>query len=235
MSNVCCPTDKGVPDVEYAATGNKYYITGPIDSKKGVLMIADIFGIDIDNSKRYMDHLAAEGFLVVAPNFFGRRCWPTSQWPPNYESEEWQSFFNYVINFDAHIGHAYEAAKLMRKLGVEKISSVGMCWGANISVRLAREKVVDAVLTPHPSLLTVESLKDYTGPLGILFSKDEPLQDEIREALKDYPSKCVCESYDQLDHGFLCGRYGYDENNKEQMKQLDAAEKSSIDFLKAVL
>ncbi|EPY40214.1 hypothetical protein AGDE_03714 [Angomonas deanei] len=231
----CCPTDKGVPDVEYAPAGVTYYMVGPVDSKKGVLIVGDIFGIDIDNSKRYLDKLAAEGFLVVFPDFFGKKAWPVNNWPPDFESESWKVFHTYITDIDHHMKVANQTAKMMRQLGVQKICSVGMCWGTGVALRLAKEKTVDAILTAHPSFFTPESLEGYSGPIGVLFSKDEPHQEEIRAALKNHPSKAVCETYDKLDHGFLAARYEYEEGNEEQKKQLDAAEKSSFDFLHEVL
>lgn len=77
---------------------------------------------------------------------------------------------------NSHIDALIRAAvKDLRADGCTSFSIIGQCWGAWIAVQAASEE--DAVFLaaggPHPSMMSIETVKDVRCPLILLASKDE--------------------------------------------------------------
>ncbi|EPY26164.1 hypothetical protein STCU_06289 [Strigomonas culicis] len=173
----CCPTDAPPVRNPYNPTGDAFYMTGPIDSKRAVLIVGDIFGV-LPNAKRYADVLAKEGYLVLYPDFMGDRAWDEHSWPPNFESEEFKKFYAFITDYQHHMVLARRACALLRRLGVEKIATIGMCWGARVAFDLAGEGLVEAASSAHPSRFTAEVMAPAARvPICVLPSKDENAED----------------------------------------------------------
>lgn len=236
MTQRCCPTDKGPAKCPYTPQGGQYYLTGPLDSKKGILLVSDIFGLH-PNACRYADVLAKAGFLVLMPDFFGPRVWPADNWPPNFESEEWKSFWGFCSDFEkTHLPIGRNGVAVLRKLGCTKIASMGMCWGSRIAFDLAAEKLVEAAGTSHPSILSADSVKAAKTPLLIMHSKQEPPYEDVEAVVKASPFKInVYERYNHLEHGFFGARFDYDDATPEEQKEIKDATEKSLKFFQAAL
>lgn len=235
MSSTCCPTDKGPAKCPYTPQGEQMYITGPLDSRKGIVLVGDIFGMH-HNSLRYADILGQAGFLVVMPDFFEKQAWPADAWPPDASSDKWKNFWSFCQDFPTHLVKARKAAALLRQMGCTKIASMGLCWGSRLAFDLAGEKLVDAAATAHPSILTADAVKKAETPLCIMHSKDEPPFEDVEAVVRASKFKSnVYERYSALSHGFFGSRFDYDACTAEELKQMRAATEKSLQFFREVL
>lgn len=179
------------------------YRTGPEDSKRGIIGVYDIFGFhptayqffDVYILEALSYHyysifsetkgkianlflqrlaLANGGFQVSVPHMFTVDS-PAAQLLGNRPAlVEWVSKHGDYKN--SHLDAVIRAAvEDLRADGCTSFSIIGQCWGAWIAVQAASEEdsVFLAAGGPHPSMTTIETVKDVRCPLIILASKDE--------------------------------------------------------------
>jgi dienelactone hydrolase len=204
----CCPTTVKPVASGYTAAGADFYITG--SGPRGIIFITDIFSRH-PNAFQFADYLAGAGFTVVMPDFFpGGTEWPASDFPPKdgFQSPAWQSFYARITNVPPFLAIVKRAAELLKRLGVQSIGAVGLCWGGKIALRALADGTVQSAASPHPSFLTAEDGAAATGPVCLLLSKDEAPLLDVKEALdaKPFAAKNVFLRFDDLFHGFLGAR-----------------------------
>ncbi|XP_030623005.1 carboxymethylenebutenolidase homolog [Chanos chanos] len=127
-----CPCDLG-DKIEYKGLGQevqiehvKAYLVKPTaPSKKAILVIQDIFGWQLSNTRFMAEVLASHGYIAVCPDFFLGKA----PWDPK---EDWAKFPAWLetrspkaINKEVDVVLKY----LKEKCGVERIGVVGFCWG----------------------------------------------------------------------------------------------------------
>lgn len=231
MSTTCCPTDKGPAKCKYELEGNSMYMAGSLGATKGVVIISDIFGL-LPNSLRYADVLGNAGFLVIVPDFFGSDAWLSEDYPPDREGEKWKRFFKICNDFDRHLPRAKNAVNVLRKMGCSRVAVIGMCWGSRLAFDLAAENLVEAAATAHPSILSPDAVKSaLQKPMCIMLSKDEGPFEEVEAVAKTSTfSHSIYTRYQKLPHGFFGCRFEYDDCTNEEMDELKAAIKTSINF-----
>ncbi|OWK02317.1 CMBL [Cervus elaphus hippelaphus] len=110
-----CPCDIG-HRIEYGGLGHevqvehvKAYLTKcPVDAGKAVVVIQDIFGWQLPNTRYMADMIAGNGYTTIVPDFFvGQEPW--------HPSGDWSTFPEWLKTRNA------------RK--IDKIGVVGFCWG----------------------------------------------------------------------------------------------------------
>lgn len=75
----------------------------------------------------------------------------------------------------------FAAARAIRSAGYSKLGAVGFCFGGWGILRLAQEKLVDAVVCAHPSWVTKEDFDGLEVPVMILApEKDMQFSGEIK-------------------------------------------------------
>ena len=234
-SNRCCPTDATAANCVYHPTGEDFYISGPLDSKAGIVIVSDIFGM-LPNSKRIADVFAKEGYLAIMPDFFGSKAWDYRKWPPDFEGEEWKTFLAFASDFARHRPRVDHAIQVLRKLGVQKVGIVGMCWGAVLAFQAAADGTVNAVATAHPSFFTPATVKSAKTPVLVMPSQDEPPFDDVEAAVNAHPVEPhVYKRFDKIPHGYFGARYDPDTYTPEQMEEVEEARHMTLDFFKKTL
>jgi len=229
----------------YTSKGFTGYIAGnPATSKRGVVMIQDIFG-NHPNVYQFADVIASNGFVVAVPDMFpNNTAWPQTNWPPNYQSEEWQAFYGKISQFDSFVPKVKQAVDLLTGMGCESVGCVGLCWGVKPAICALKAKIVKAVVGPHPSFFCLDDVKDANGPICLLLSRDEaPLLDVKEELEKNqFAEKNVFLRFDELYHGFLGARgpleKSFDFNYTADdvvTKRIAEASDAAINFLKLTL
>ncbi|CAJ1038769.1 hypothetical protein NXY56_008267 [Leishmania guyanensis] len=228
--NRCCPTEKGPAKCDYTPVGGDFYMVGPHNSKAGVVVVSDIFGM-LANSKRLADMLAEQGYLVVMPDFFGAQAWPMSEWPADFESARWIQHKAKISKFDTFAPRMENAIALLRQMGCAKVGVIGMCWGANLTFMMAAQGKIDAAATAHPVNLTSDNVKAAKVPVLVMPSKDEPPMDEVEAAIDAHSvAPHVYVRFGSLPHGFFGARYDPDAYTPEERKDVETARGLLVDF-----
>eukprot|EP00069_Balaena_mysticetus_P001084 bmy_15023T0 len=96
-----CPCDIG-HRIEYGGLGHevqvehiKAYLTkSPVDAGKAVIVIQDIFGWQLPNTRYMADMIAGNGYTTIVPDFFvGQEPW--------HPSGDWSTFPEWLKTRDA--------------------------------------------------------------------------------------------------------------------------------------
>ncbi|KAM6971478.1 carboxymethylenebutenolidase homolog [Tautogolabrus adspersus] len=127
-----CPCDIG-DRMEYGGLGQevqiehiKAYVVKPsAASDKAIIVIHDIFGWELPNTRYMADMLAANGYTTVCPDFFvGREPWtPSHDWSTLQEWIKERSPTDLKKEVDAMLRF------LKEQCGAKHIGVVGFCWG----------------------------------------------------------------------------------------------------------
>uniref|UniRef100_A0A452HM67 Carboxymethylenebutenolidase homolog n=1 Tax=Gopherus agassizii TaxID=38772 RepID=A0A452HM67_9SAUR len=127
-----CPCDIG-DRFEYGGLGHevqvehiKAYVCKPsISTGKAVIVIQDIFGWQLPNTRYMADMLAANGYIAICPDFFvGQKPWEPS--------DDWSTFNDWMKTRDASKvdREADVVLKYLKKqCNAKKIGVIGFCWG----------------------------------------------------------------------------------------------------------
>ncbi|KAG0207065.1 hypothetical protein BGX28_001608 [Mortierella sp. GBA30] len=187
----------------------KTYRTGPKDSKRGIIAIYDIFGFH-PTGIQFFDRLAMAhgGFQVSAPHFF-EEYMPMNLLGDRPALMAWLSKHGDYkkCHFDDLIRTAVAD---LRADGCTSFSIFGQCWGAWIAVQAASEDDSPFLAAggPHPSMMSVELVKDIKCPLILLPSKDEDDMNPVIDAVnnKNFAVKSEQKRFPNMHHGWTGGR-----------------------------
>uniref|UniRef100_A0A7S3PQP2 Dienelactone hydrolase domain-containing protein n=1 Tax=Aplanochytrium stocchinoi TaxID=215587 RepID=A0A7S3PQP2_9STRA len=184
-----------------------------------VIAIHDIFGFGTSRTHHLCDELANEGYLVVAPCFYGEDLMPVSGW------------FSAFTNSRRALGRVrYPWAKVSPKLDLVmnyiktetayaelKVGLVGFCWGSWAVFHACASDQFSCGASFHPSLnLTLvhgESLQalceNVKSPQLLMPAFPDP--GSVREngkvinilRKKDFGDQCMVKDFSkQVNHGF---------------------------------
>ncbi|KAF8440830.1 dienelactone hydrolase endo-1,3,1,4-beta-D-glucanase [Boletus edulis BED1] len=214
-----------------------YFVSGvsePTSKSFSVVLLTDVFGLEVVNSKLIADRIASalacdvwvpdlfNGQPAIKPDSMEAQLLPDHPGPwPLWDKLR---FYARVI---WNIGSFYRARpsvvtprtakfiKSVREQNIyDKVGAVGYCFGAGIAVRLVPFKALDSIVLCHPSLLTEASIKAIDVPTAwacaeedMALSKAMRLNAEaIFAARKDRPDFVPYEFVDYMGtvHGFAC-------------------------------
>lgn len=182
----CCKQGsfhKGTPKgTETTVAGRKAYVTGPEDAKAAVLLIADVFGWALNNTRVLADGYAEGiGARVYVPDFFDGEALPTEI----MDDPEKRAKFDLMAFLGKH--HPRNAAyPLVEPVAKEikskhgKLGAIGFCWGAPSTLWLGGPgKIADAVAFAHPSVTETSDFEALEKPgLFLCAEIDQQLTDE---------------------------------------------------------
>ncbi|NWS04920.1 carboxymethylenebutenolidase homolog [Motacilla alba alba] len=127
-----CPCDIG-DRFDYGGRGQEvqvghikaYVCKPPASADKAVIVIHDIFGWQLPNTRYIADMLTTNGYIAICPDFFvGQEAWKPSN--------DWASFEDWVKTRDAgKIDKEVDVVLkyLKEQCGAKKIGVIGFCWG----------------------------------------------------------------------------------------------------------
>jgi carboxymethylenebutenolidase len=179
-----------------------------------IVLIHEIFGLS-DWAKEMVDELAAQGYIVVAPDLlsgFGPNGGGTSEFPGQDAVTKAVS----GLNPDGVTADVDAAADYGKNLPAAngKLASVGFCWGGGKSFAFATQrKDLSAAFVfygPGPADVTTITAPVY----GFYAGNDARIGATIpatTEAMKAAGKKYQPVTYDGAGHGFM--RAGEDPNN----------------------
>ncbi|XP_053268703.1 carboxymethylenebutenolidase homolog [Pleuronectes platessa] len=135
-----CPCEIG-DRMEYGGLGQElqiehiqaYVVKPATASDKAVIVIQDIFGWQLPNTRYMADMLAANGYIAVCPDFYVGKA----PWSP---SDDWSTFQAWLEDKKpTNINKEVDAVLryLKEQCGANHIGVVGFCWGGAATHYLA--------------------------------------------------------------------------------------------------
>ena len=159
MIGCCCPSgSEPALKEDYNPKGAIEMVDGlPIyyigQGEKAIIFAYDLFGFDSGRTKQMCDELAAEGYLVILPDFF-RHDGLKSR-----DMEGFFGFFRLISRFRRN--NSWEKGSqdfnkriypFLEKKGVKKIGMLGTCWGSYYVFKASAEGKITSAANFHPSL-----------------------------------------------------------------------------------
>lgn len=180
----------------------------PSGSGGGVLLLPPIFGVTA-GIKAFADSIAAEGFVVVAPDMF----WRTLPGPLAYEGVDRERAQERYRNFDVAQG----VRDLEQMIGwlrgrsdvVGGVGVVGLCFGGRYAFLAAAGRGADAAVSYHGTFIEahVDECPRIGGKVSLHFGESDPhvpmaQVERIREAARTNPNIEI-HTYAGAGHGFM--------------------------------
>ncbi|KAL8148963.1 endo-1,3;1,4-beta-D-glucanase-like [Apium graveolens] len=181
--------------------GLKAYVSGSSNSKQAILLVSDVYGYESPNLRKLADKVANAGFYVVVPDFMHGEPYD----PDNVEKPipVWLN----THNTDRGCEDAKPAIAALKSQGITTIGAAGFCWGAKVVVELTKSSHIQAAVLLHPSLTTLDDIKDVKVPMAILgaeIDKNSPpeLMRQFGEILTSTKVKSFVKIFPGVAHGW---------------------------------
>ncbi|KAK2886411.1 carboxymethylenebutenolidase homolog [Channa argus] len=208
-----CPCDIG-DRMEYGGLGQevqidhiKAYVVKPSTaSDKAIIVIQDIYGWQLPNTRYMADMLATNGYIAVCPDFYvGKEPWsPSNDWSKFQEWLEDKKPTNINKEVDAVLKY------LKEQCGVKHTGSVGFCWGGVATHYLALQYPdIKAGVSVYGIVREQEDRYELKSPTLFIFGEKDAvipldqvnaLEEKLKEKCKvDYQVKI----FPGQTHGFV--------------------------------
>jgi len=187
-----------------------YVSLPPSGSGPGLLLIQEIFGVN-SHVRDIADRLAAEGYIVMAPDLFWRMKRGIEL---GYEGADFDQALKYFEQFDETKGLAdlKEAATALRdhKQCTGRVGTIGFCLGGKLVYRLASQFNFNAAISYYPVFVDkhLEEAQRIRCEIAMHFAELDKFvptatYETIKDALSVKPNFHIY-MYDGVDHGFNC-------------------------------
>nr|XP_057915866.1 carboxymethylenebutenolidase homolog [Doryrhamphus excisus]XP_057915867.1 carboxymethylenebutenolidase homolog [Doryrhamphus excisus]XP_057915868.1 carboxymethylenebutenolidase homolog [Doryrhamphus excisus]XP_057915869.1 carboxymethylenebutenolidase homolog [Doryrhamphus excisus] len=219
-----CPCDIG-DRMEYGELGQevqiehfKAYVAKPSTvSEKAVVVIHDIFGWQLPNTRYMADMLAANGYTAVCPDFFlGKEPWSPSR--------DWSTFMAWIEDKKStNINKEVDALLrfLVKHCGAKRIGMVGFCWGGSATHHIALHyPEVSAGVSFYGIIEEGEDKYDLKSPTLFIFAENDnfiPL-DQVSRLEAKLEEKC---NVDYQVKVFPGQSHGFAHRKREDINPMD--------------
>ncbi|MCJ1312621.1 hypothetical protein MMC25_006296 [Agyrium rufum] len=223
------------------------YVSGS-NKDAAVLIVHDIFGWTLTNTRVLADHYATEANVTVyLPDFFhGGVITPEMMDDPVKRDAFDGKTFMLTNNKAARYPEVLACASALRtEHEYNTIGTIGFCYGGYGALKLATEKqkdfpslpLVDCAAIAHPSLIDNSEFDGVAAPLLIIAPEvDKQFPMEFKEhALKTLPTLGVDYAFiyfKGLEHGFATRG---DRTDEVQRKGLERAKDDAVHWFKRYL
>ncbi|KAL5583881.1 hypothetical protein FOVSG1_015232 [Fusarium oxysporum f. sp. vasinfectum] len=188
------------------------YISEPSQStRKGILFLPDVVGHTFINAQLIADQFVENGYFVMIPDLFHGDSVPLNE-PEGFNIMAWLRG-DYNGNKYEHLPPLIDpiiekSISIMRsKYGIDRIGSVGYCFGSKYVVRFLDDANINVGFIAHPSFIEKAELEAIKAPLSvaaaetdILFPPDKRKESEGILSKIDIPSHINL--YLGTSHGF---------------------------------
>lgn len=209
--------------------GLKTYVSGSSHSKLAILLVSDVFGYESPNLRKLADKVANAGFYVVVPDFMHGEPYD----PDNVENpiSVWLNRHNTDRGFE----DAKPVIAALKSQGKTTVGAAGFCWGAKVVVELAKSAHIQAAVLLHPSLTTLDDMKEVKAPMAILgaeIDKNSPpeLMRQFGEILVSNNVKSFVKIFPGVAHGWAVR---YKAEDESAVKSAEEAHKDMLEWFLA--
>ncbi|KAG7488569.1 hypothetical protein MATL_G00035930 [Megalops atlanticus] len=215
MANEAKPCPCHIGDkMEYGGLGEeveiehiKAYVVNPsLVSEKAVIVIQDIYGWKLPNTRYIADLLASNGYIAICPDFFVGK----EPWDPN---QDWSTFQEWLKDRKAtHINKEVDAVLryLKEQRGAKRIAVVGFCWGGVATHHLALQyPEIKAGVSVYGIIRDTDDRYQLKSPTLFIFGeKDDVIPlDQVTVLEKKLQEKCPVDFQVKIfpgqTHGFV--------------------------------
>lgn len=199
-----------------------YLALPPTGQGPGMLVIQEIFGVN-DHIRAVADKLAAEGYVVLAPDLFWRMKHDVEL---GYEGNDLEQAMDYYERFDevkgiSDLRHAADALR-NHKACTGRIGAMGFCLGGKLAFRLAGATNLNVAICYYGGGIENHIPESEKIKCKILLHFGETdshilmsTVDKLRESFEAKPNFAI-EVYPGVGHGFNCdARSSYDSEAAE--------------------
>ncbi|GAA0142117.1 hydrolase [Lithospermum erythrorhizon] len=207
--------------------GLKSYVSGSPDFKLAIILISDVFGYEAPNLRKLADKVAAAGYHVVVPDFLNG--------DPHDPKNAEKPLLEWIKSHSPE--HAVEDAKsviaALKSQGITAVGAAGFCWGAKVVVHLGKSDDIQAGVLLHPSLCTIDDIKELKTPIAVLGAEIDHISPPalLKQFEEILSSKPEVDGYVKIFPGVAHGwtvRYNMEDENA--VKAAEEAHKDMLDW-----
>ncbi|KAK1398985.1 Endo-1,31,4-beta-D-glucanase [Heracleum sosnowskyi] len=209
--------------------GLKTYVSGSSTSKPAILLVSDVYGYESPTLRKLADKVANAGFYVVVPDFMHGE-----PYDPNNVEKPLSVWLN-MHNTDRGFEDAKPVIAALKSQGITTFGAAGFCWGAKVVVELTKSAYIQAAVLLHPSLTTLDDMKEVKVPMAILgaeVDKNSPpeLMRQFGEILKSAKVKSLVKIFPGVAHGWSVR---YKAEDEFSVKSAEEAHQDMLDWFLA--
>lgn len=209
MSGKCCFTGNlhtGEPLGKFEEVfGLKTYVTGSPSNEKVLVILTDVFGNELNNTKLIADQLAGEDFKVYVPDIlFGDNVKSLDgsvdfhEWAHNHRPEITRPIVDQFMK------------SLQATFSPKFVGVVGHCFGAKYALHQidVKQSTANAIAVAHPSLCEQEEFRAIgKHPILISAAQTDSIftvesRHETEKTLNDIGAVYQIDLFSQVTHGF---------------------------------
>ncbi|KAL5541692.1 hypothetical protein UlMin_009402 [Ulmus minor] len=196
-----------------------------LDPSAGAGKVEKFGGYEAPNLRKLADKVAGAGFFVVVPDFF--------RGEPYVPEDASRPLLVWLKDHGADKG--FEDAKPviedLKSKGFSAIGAAGFCWGAKVVVELAKINSIQAAVLLHPSLCSLDDIKEVKVPISILGAETDQISppELVKQFDEALSAKSEIDSFVKIFPGVAHGwtvRY-----NVEDEAAVKSAEEAHLDLL----
>ncbi|KAF6151162.1 hypothetical protein GIB67_037370 [Kingdonia uniflora] len=198
----------------------------------------EVNSVTAANKTKLADKVAAVGFYVVVPDFlYGDPYVPEN-------AEKPMPVWIKSHGADKSVEDAKSVLAALNNKGINAVGAAGFCWGAKVVIHLAKSDYLKAAVLLHPSLVTVDDIKDlmndywayelevkaHLAILGAEIDKSSPpaLLKQFEEVLSTKPE---VDGYVKIFPGVVHGwTVRYNVEDEAAVKPANEAHENMIDW-----
>ncbi len=171
------------------------------ESDKGILLFHDIFGYQLPEMRKFADLLNAAGYVVLLPDLYRGNPWPLDADWSNHEtwrqSHSPHRVMQDVIN-----------ANLSLRSRVDKVVSIGFCWGGDVTFNFAQTEHCDAAVICYGTRMNASDTAKLKCPVLVIFGGADPVipnnqVDQFADALAQSPVESELRIFADAGHAFV--------------------------------
>lgn len=178
-------------------------------TKKGIVLLSDIFGISTDHTHSQAENLSAQGWTCLVPDLFAGNPhpFPLSTYS-DLEREAWRS--RYAYPYDRAIDVARTCTEYLREEeGTPIVGMVGYCYGGGRLVDVLASDVggmISAGVAFYGTRINPELVGEMGAPAMLIFGEKDPLVEpslveKIREKMVKEKGEVIV--FKDRGHGFV--------------------------------